>query len=314
MVGSRIPGPIGIGPAPPPIDDGTLALTHSSIPGPLGIGTPDSYYSQLCTGIDPRLTVSETITLRTLLQNRQGEEILPMGELLEILPSSDDTLKAFAGGLLGASRARGQGYLQALQVYNDSLVQWKNARKKQRNKIKIEKVQPAHERLNTAYQGELKSMTHRRRGARALQSPKHAMRTLRSRQYSVDLMDLSDVRRLKSLLKIARVSAYGAIIIDAGLAGQKVQAARDAGGNAEKVAYEEYAALIGGIGVASLTTIFFGPGLIILTVVGGVSALLGAKGGRELGKLLYEQISGYEAAMPPERKKQLLSESALSAL
>ncbi len=235
-----------------------------------------------------------------------------MGELLETLPSSDDTLKAFTGGLLGASRARGQGYLQALQVYNDSLVQWKNARKKQRNKIKIEKVQPAHERLNTAYQGELKSMTHRRRGARALQSPKHAMRTLRSRQYSVDLMDLSDVRRLKSLLKIARVSAYGAIIINAGLAGQKVQAARDAGGNAEKVAYEEYGALAVGIGMASLASglalTFLGPGLIILTVAGGIGALAGAKGERGVGKWLYEQISAYEAAMSPERKKQLLSE------
>ncbi len=32
MVGSRIPGPLGIGPTPP-IDDGTLALTHSPLPG-----------------------------------------------------------------------------------------------------------------------------------------------------------------------------------------------------------------------------------------------------------------------------------------
>ena len=72
--------------------------------------------------------------------------------------------------------------------------------------------------------------------------------------------------------------------------------------------------MIGGIVFAGAITAFFGPGLIILTVVGGVSALLGAKSGRELGKSLYEQISAYEAAMPPERKKQLLSESALSAL
>ncbi|MCF6363001.1 MAG: hypothetical protein L3J88_06590 [Gammaproteobacteria bacterium] len=73
------------------------------------------------------------------------------------------------------------------------------------------------------------------------------MRTLRSRQHTVDLMGLGDVQRLKSLLKISRVSAYGAIIIDAGLAGQKVQTASDTGGNAEKVAYEEYGALILGI-------------------------------------------------------------------
>ena len=311
MVGSRIPGPLGIGPAPPPIDDGTLALTHSSIPGPLGIGTPDPHYSQLCTGIDPRLTVSETITLRTLLQNRHGEEILHMGELMETLPTSDDTLKAFAGGLLGASQARGQGYLQALQVYNDSLVQWKNAPKKQRNKIKIEKVQPAHGRLGTTYQSELKSMAFGR-DSHPLKSPGHGMRVLRSRHNSVDLMGLSDVLRLKNLLKIARVSAYGAIIIDAGLAGQKVQAARDAGGNAEKVAYEEYGALVVGIGMASLASglvfTFLGPGLIILTLAGGIGALAGAKGGRWMGELLYGQISAYEAAMSPERKKQLLSD------
>jgi len=53
-----------------------------------------------------------------------------------------------------------------------------------------------------------------------------------------------------------------------------------------------------------------GPGLIILTTAVEVSALLDAG----LGKLLYEQISAYEAAMPSERKQQLLSEGALSAL
>ncbi len=108
------------------------------------------------------------------------------------------------------------------------------------------------------------------------------------------------------------MSAYGSIIIDAGLAGQKVQTARDAGGNAEKVAYEEYGALIISIAGAGVVTLavgtFLGPGLILLTLAGGVSALAGAEGGRELGKWMYEQISAYEAAMTQERKKQLLSE------
>jgi len=137
---------------------------------------------------------------------------------------------------------------------------------------------------------------------------------LRSRKHSIDLANTADAQRLKRFLKIARVSALGAIVIDTALAGQKVRDARDAGENAEKVAYEEYAALIGGIAIAGLATIFLGSGLIVLTVVGGVGALAGAKGGRKLGKWIYEQISDYEAAMPPERKKQLLSESALSAL
>ncbi len=42
-----------------------------------------------------------------------------------------------------------------------------------------------------------------RGGSRALRSPGHAMRTLRSRRYTVDLMGLGDVQRLKGLLKIA---------------------------------------------------------------------------------------------------------------
>lgn len=309
MAGGRIPGPLGMGPTPS-IDDGTLALTQSPLPGPLGMELPEPHFPQLCTGTDPRLSVREEIILRTLLKHHHAEEILPLGELLETLPAGDDTLKAFAGGLLGASRAQGKGYIQALQGYNDSLVQWKNAPKKQRNKIKIEKVQPAHERLKTSYQSELRDMA--RRGSRALRSPGHAMRTLRSRQHTVDLMGLGDVQRLKKLLKIARMSAYGSIIIDAGLAGQKVQTARDAGGNTEKVAYEEYAALLGSVALASAVPfavgIAFGPGLIILTIAGGISALTGAKFGRWIGELLYEQISAYEAAMPPERKKQLLSE------
>jgi len=101
-------------------------------------------------------------------------------------------------------------------------------------------------------------------------------------------------------------------VIDTALAGQKVNNASDAGEKADKVAYEEYGALIVGIAAAGLATAgivaFIGPGLIFLTVAGGVSALLGAEGGRELGKWLYKQISTYEAAMPSERKKQLLSE------
>ncbi len=306
MAGSRIPGPLGIGSASPPIDDGTLALTNSPLPGPLGIGMPASYYfSGLCTGTDPKLTLREEATLRALLRQQRGDEILAIGELMEILPTGDDTLKAFAGGLLGASRARGKAYIQALQAYNDSLVQWKNAPKKQRNNIKIDKVQPAHERLNATYKSELRRMA--RRGSPALKSPRQGMRVLRSRQHSIDLTGSHDVWRLKSLLKIARVSAYGAIIIDAGLAGQKVQDARDAGGNAEKVAYEEYGALVLGIVGAGFATAFLGPGLIVLTLAGGVGALVGAEGGRELGKWMYRQISAYEAAMSSERKERLLS-------
>jgi len=148
----------------------------------------------------------------------------------------------------------------------------------------------------------------------ALRSPKRGMRVLRSRKHSIDLVNTADAQRLKRFLKIARVSALGAIVIDTALAGQKVQNARDAGENAEKVAYEEYGALIVSIAAAGFFTVFFGPGLIVLTVVGGISALAGAEGGRELGKFFYEQISDYESAMPSERKKQLLSESALSAL
>jgi len=164
-------------------------------------------------------------------------------------------------------------------------------------------------KLLQQYNGELSSMF---RNTAALRSPKRGMRVLRNRQRSIDLTNIEDVQRLKRFLKIARVSALGAIVIDATFAGQKVNNARDAGENAEKVAYEEYGALIGEIALASLAiagiVLFAGPGLILLTVVGGVSALLGAEGGREFGKALYEQISAYEVALPAERKKQLLSE------
>ena len=259
-----------------------------------------------------RLTPSETESLSALLAKYSGAEILSMAEIADTLPASEDTLKAFAGGLLGASRSRGKGYLQALQAYNDSLVQWKNTPKAKRNQVKTKKVEPAHDRLSKAYKSELHSMTPH--GLHPLKGPKQGMRLLRGRERSIDLSNTRDALRLKNFLKIARVSAYGAIIIDAGLVGQKVQQAREAGGDAEKVAYEEYGALIGGIVVAGAITAFFGPGLIILTVVGGVSALAGAGLGREFGKRLYDQISAYEAAMPIEQKKQLLSDAAMSAL
>jgi len=259
----------------------------------------------------PRFTPQESQVLSKLLQQYNGDEILAISNIVDTLPQNEDTLKAFAGGLLGASRARGKGYIQALQVYNDSLVEWKNAAKQQRNKIKIDKVQPAHEKLSKVYKSEIRSMSH---STAALRSPKRGMRVLRSRQRSIDLTNIEDAQRLKRFLKIARVSVFGAIVIDTALAGHKVKNARDAGENAEKVAYEEYGALIGGIAIAGFVTIFFGPGLIILTVVGGVSALAGAKLGRGIGRRLYEQISAYEAAIPPERKKQLLSDATLSVL
>ena len=281
------------------------------------LAIPDDLEQQLkrsiprVNGRGPWFSAEETGVLSKLLQQYSGDEVLAMSHIVDSLPQDEDTLKAFAGGLLGASRARGKSYLEALQVYNDSLVQWKNSPKKQRDKIKTRKVVPAHEKLSTAYKSEVRSMAH---SSAALRNPKRGMRVLRSRKHSIDLVNTADAQRLKRFLKIARVSALGAIIIDTALAGQKVQNARDAGENAEKVAYEEYGALIGGIALAGALTIFFGPGLIILTVVGGVSALAGAKFGREIGKSLYEQISAYEAAILPERKTQLLSESALSAL
>ncbi|MCF6336729.1 MAG: hypothetical protein L3J84_02075 [Gammaproteobacteria bacterium] len=259
-----------------------------------------------------RLTQPEVKTLSALLAKYSAGEILSMAQIADTLPASEDTLKAFAGGLLGASRSRGKGYLQALQVYNDSLVEWKNTPKAKRNKIKAEKVQPAHDRLSKAYKSELHSMTPH--GLHPLKGAKQGMRLLRGRQRSIELSNTEESLRLKRFLKMARVSAYGAIIIDAGLVGQKVQQARDAGENAEKVAYEEYGALVVGILGAGFATAFLGPGLLILTVAGGVGALLGAEGGRWIGELLYEQISTYEAAVPPERKKQLLSDAVLSVL
>jgi len=93
-----------------------------------------------------------------------------------------------------------------------------------------------------------------------------------------------------------------------------VRDARDAGENAEKVAYEEYGALVVGILGVGVATMFLGPGLIILTVAGGIGALTGAELGRISGKWMYEQVSAYEAAMPSEQKKQLLSDAALSVL
>ncbi len=50
-------------------------------------------------------------------------------------------------------------------------------------------------------------------------------------------VSFSDALCLKRFLKIARVSAYGAIIIDAEFVEQKVRQARDTDGNVEKVAY-----------------------------------------------------------------------------
>ena len=94
----------------------------------------------------------------------------------------------------------------------------------------------------------------------ALRSPKRGMRVLRSRKHSIDLVNTADAQRLKRFLKIARVSALGAIVIDTALAGQKVQNARDAGENAEKVAYEEYGALVGGIMFAGAITAFLAQG------------------------------------------------------
>jgi len=187
-----------------------------------------------------------------------------------------------------------------------------NTPKAKRNQVKTKKVEPAHARLSKAWKSELHSMTPH--GLHPLKGPKQGMRLLRGRERSIDLSNTKDALRLKNFLKIARVSAYGAIVIDAGLVGQKVQQTREGGGNAEKVAYEEYGALVVGVLGASFATAFLGPGLIILTVAGGIGALVGAELGREIGKQLYNQISAYEAAMSPQRKKQLLSDAAMSAL
>ncbi len=276
------------------------------------ITIPDDLAKQLnsrvprAQGIAPWLSHDDGRALNALLQQHSDDEIWALERLVDSLPKNEDTLKAFAGGLLGASQIRGKAYLRDLQAYNDTLVQWKNTPKRQRNKVETEIVQPAHQKLDRGYKSESRSMARR---SPALRSVKRGIRAQRRSRHSIDLTNTEDVLRLKRLLKIARVSALGAIIIDTGLVTQKVKHVHEAGENAEKVAYEEYAALIVGIAAASVTTVaavyFFGPGLIILTVVGGIGALMGAEGGRELGRRLYEQISTYEAT---------ISDAAMSAL
>ncbi len=107
------------------------------------LAIPDDLEQQLrrttprVNGTASWFTPKETYVLSKLLQRYSSDEILAMSNVVDSLPQNEDTLKAFAGGLLGASRVRGKGYIEALQVYNDSLVQWKNAPKKKRNDIKI---------------------------------------------------------------------------------------------------------------------------------------------------------------------------------
>ena len=66
-----------------------------------------------------------------------------------------------------------------------------------------------HEKLSTAYKSEVCSMAH---SSAALRSPKRGMRVLRSRKHSIDLVNTADAQCLKRFLKIARVSALGAIV------------------------------------------------------------------------------------------------------
>ena len=153
---------------------------------------------------------------------------------------------------------------------------------------------------------------------RALRNRRRATRHLRHERNSLHLNNIADIRRLQKFLKAAKFAGWGAIIIDAGLAAQKVNAAGQTGGNAGRIAYEEYAALVGGIAAGAAVSVgvltFFGPGLLVLTIAGGISALAGAEVGRILGRLIHDQIASYESALPAKRKKQILSEAALSAL
>ena len=83
---------------------------------------PDDLEQQLsrrtprAAGTAPQLNVFDGKVLNALLQQNSADEILAMSEIVETLPQNEDTLKAFAGGLLGASQTRGKGYIQALKT------------------------------------------------------------------------------------------------------------------------------------------------------------------------------------------------------
>ena len=142
---------------------------------------------------------------------------------------------------------------------------------------------------------------------------------------SVYLQDSADIRRVRWVMRGAKVLGAGALLLDVGMAAKKIKDTYETGGNTTRVAFEEVGGITleaaVGVGAAYGTSmalsvaaaflpfaIIPGVGLVIIVAAGALGAVAGNYYGKKIGRTLYENtIGGSQTGIG-------LSPNALSAL
>jgi hypothetical protein len=293
---------------------------------------PDSASAGMCSALDyeaatlvAELNTKGNDPLKQILSTERGEELLAALEFTEALDAQGET-KAFFGGAMGASAGLYEQFIKEHDNYQRRLAQYATVPSRERRLLKRE-ISRTAKKIQELFRKIVAQKVHFRKNARPQKLkmlPRSAMASVRERgTKSVYLQDSADIRRVRWVMRGAKVLGAGALLLDVGMAAKKIKHAYETGDNTTRVAFKEIGGITGEIafasaaafgtgvvisGVAALLpfALIPGLGLIIIIGAGAIGAVGGNILGKKLGDALYENfVNDSSNAFGPDSLKAL---------
>ena len=283
---------------------------------------PDSASAGMCNALDyeaatlvAELNTKGNDPLKQFLSTERGEELLAALEFTEALDAQGET-KSFFGGAMGASAGLYDQFIKEHDNYQKRLTQYATVPSRERRHLKRE-ISRTATKVQELFRKIVAQKVHFRKNARPKKLkmlPYSAMESVKKRgNKSVYLQDSADIRRVRWVMRGAKVLGAGALLLDVGMAAKKIKNTYETGGNTTRVAFEEVAGitfeamgafagaftatagigLLGALGLALIP----GVGLLLIVAAGATGAVLGNQGGKIVGRKLYESFVNNDALM-----------------
>ncbi len=257
-------------------------------------------------------------TLSQYVNNHGSEAFQSVGQWWANQSPYNDETKALFEGLLSARHLRNQEMQKAIKQYNKALLNYRNVTSYNRFSSQKEVID-AFKQVNEHFQSDIRQLKtrHRKPHRNPLHNPERAMNIAADSRRGIQLNSLAEVQHLQRIIKNTDFSIRGLMILDLGLAGNKIHNTYQMGGNATLKAFEELGGIILGSLVASamsaLPILIPGIGIFILAGAIAVGALVGASKGKQIGAWLYEYTHNNNSIEVKSRIPRL-SENLLSTL
>ena len=231
-------------------------------------------------------------TLSQYVNNHGSEAFQSAGQWWANQSPYNDETKAMFEGLLSARHLRNQEMQKAIKQYNKALLNYRNVNSYNRFSAQKEVID-AFKQVNKHFQSDIRQLKtrHRKPHRNPLHNLERAMNIAADSRRAIQLNSLAEVQHLQRIIKNTDFSIRGLMILDLGLAGNKIHNTYQMGGNATLKAFEELGSIIGGVisGLMISNALVLIPGVGILLAAGlfVVGALVGSYYGKKLGSKLY---------------------------